>query len=603
MVTFTPILKLAMPEFDHEPWDEEINGDMRIVDSAIGNFFGIANYVGLWKNSTAYTIGHVVTDTQNSSMWSCSVAHTSAAIPTTFAADRAARPTLWTQEIANAGDLAQQAANSAAAAAVSASAAAASAATINNALPLAGGTMTGFITLHSNPTNALHAATKQYVDGQVGGTSFLPLTGGGITGGLSVAGDFSVGGFSLLGYRVRAYTAGTNPVVFGYRDGFGGGGFFVNSDGSIYFSTFDGGGGATFHRAWVTPAGAFRAANNVAAPYLWSDSTVYWGNGASYLLSDGNLSRIQFQSDGWRLEFHRANGNLVYYNSASTNLFYINSSGLVTSAGGFTTPGDVWGNAVQSNWLRSFGSGQIDANFSVNGQTTLHGLVNANDIHSGAATIHNLAVSNHIGISNSLTCNGNATVVGSITTTALQNNSNINTASLSCAGGITCGSLSVSGAFGIGGTFSANHVVATVITSNTDLHVAGTAHIGLNIFLGNLAYKPGGGLWIDSSDERIKTVDGAYTSGLAELVQLNPVRFRYHRDMEREHIGLVAQQVENIMPEMVRQVEGVIAGETVNDLREMDSTPLLFAMLNAMKEINIRLTDVQERLSVLEANA
>jgi hypothetical protein len=73
--------------------------------------------------------------------------------------------------------------------------------------------------------------------------------------------------------------------------------------------------------------------------------------------------------------------------------------------------------------------------------------------------------------------------------------------------------------------------------------------------------------------------------------------------MEREHIGLVAQQVENIMPEMVRQVEGVIAGETVNDLREMDSTPLLFAMLNAMKEINIRLTDVQERLSVLEANA
>jgi hypothetical protein len=31
-------------------------------------------------------------------------------------------------------------------------------------LPLAGGTMTGFITLHANPTNALHAATKQYVD-------------------------------------------------------------------------------------------------------------------------------------------------------------------------------------------------------------------------------------------------------------------------------------------------------------------------------------------------------------------------------------------------------------------------------------------------------
>lgn len=31
-------------------------------------------------------------------------------------------------------------------------------------LALAGGTMTGFITLHANPTSALHAATKQYAD-------------------------------------------------------------------------------------------------------------------------------------------------------------------------------------------------------------------------------------------------------------------------------------------------------------------------------------------------------------------------------------------------------------------------------------------------------
>jgi hypothetical protein len=33
----------------------------------------------------------------------------------------------------------------------------------------AGDTMTGFLTLHSNPTNNLHAATKQYVDAAIGG--------------------------------------------------------------------------------------------------------------------------------------------------------------------------------------------------------------------------------------------------------------------------------------------------------------------------------------------------------------------------------------------------------------------------------------------------
>ena len=40
--------------------------------------------------------------------------------------------------------------------------------TSDEALPLAGGTMTGHITLHANPTSNLHAATKQYVDGVTG---------------------------------------------------------------------------------------------------------------------------------------------------------------------------------------------------------------------------------------------------------------------------------------------------------------------------------------------------------------------------------------------------------------------------------------------------
>lgn len=35
-------------------------------------------------------------------------------------------------------------------------------------LPLAGGTMAGFITLHADPTAAMHAVTMQYVDGLIG---------------------------------------------------------------------------------------------------------------------------------------------------------------------------------------------------------------------------------------------------------------------------------------------------------------------------------------------------------------------------------------------------------------------------------------------------
>lgn len=50
------------------------------------------------------------------------------------------------------------------------------------ALPTAGGTMTGFITLHDDPTAVLHAASKQYVD--TADALKLDLAGGTMTGSL-----------------------------------------------------------------------------------------------------------------------------------------------------------------------------------------------------------------------------------------------------------------------------------------------------------------------------------------------------------------------------------------------------------------------------------
>lgn len=58
-----------------------------------------------------------------------------------------------------------------------ADAAAAAAATANAALARSGGTMTGYITLNGDPTSALHASTKQYVD-----NGYLAKAGGTMTG-------------------------------------------------------------------------------------------------------------------------------------------------------------------------------------------------------------------------------------------------------------------------------------------------------------------------------------------------------------------------------------------------------------------------------------
>ena len=66
-------------------------------------------------------------------------------------------------------------------------AAAAAQATADAALPLAGGTMTGRVTLSGGPTKDLHAASKKYAD--AGDAKNLPLAGGTLTGALTLSGD------------------------------------------------------------------------------------------------------------------------------------------------------------------------------------------------------------------------------------------------------------------------------------------------------------------------------------------------------------------------------------------------------------------------------
>ena len=90
--------------------------------------------------------------------------------------------------------------------------------------------------------------------------------------------------------------------------------------------------------------------------------------------------------------------------------------------------------------------------------------------------------------------------------------------------------------------------------------------------------KPGGGPWGDSSDARIKNQHGSYDSGLEAIVALQPVRYSFkgndgapgedsaHKQVAEnaiEYIGLIAQDTETAMPEMVKQGPGHIDGQAV----------------------------------------
>jgi hypothetical protein len=133
-----------------------------------------------------------------------------------------------------------------------------------------------------------------------------------------------------------------------------------------------------------------------------------------------------------------------------------------------------------------------------------------------------------------------------------------------------------------------------------------------NSYVGNV-----GGI---TSDARIKNVLGNYQHGLAEIEKLQPVNYTYRGNNTAEppgsketvpyrkslhyqaavdgtkRIGLIAQACEAIMPELVLSTgPGFIDGVAVQDIKGIDTTPLFFALINAVKELSLRVRELEVR--------
>jgi len=176
-----------------------------------------------------------------------------------------------------------------------------------------------------------------------------------------------------------------------------------------------------------------------------------------------------------------------------------------------------------------------------------------------------------------------------------------------------------------------NHAAITTDSGGSILFVNGSVGTALalkiqtdhNIEATGEAYKPGGGPWVAPSDERIKNVTGVYDHGLAQILTLNPVRYTLKgndtfdkpydpvvRDgtvtvpypssvnhlaakNSREFVGLIAQEVEAAMPELVKKRPGFINNQAVTDLRVLDSNALTYALINAVKELHAEINKMK----------
>jgi len=143
-----------------------------------------------------------------------------------------------------------------------------------------------------------------------------------------------------------------------------------------------------------------------------------------------------------------------------------------------------------------------------------------------------------------------------------------------------------SGSAGVGaGNFAVHDRTAgaTRLAINQNGQVGiGTTAPDNTLSVNGSADKPGGGSWGTYSDGRLKNLNGSFNSGLSQVLKLNPVRYRYKADNAMgirdtdEHIGVVAQDVQRVIPEAVT--------ENSKGYLLVNNDPIIWSMLNAIKE-------------------
>jgi hypothetical protein len=111
------------------------------------------------------------------------------------------------------------------------------------------------------------------------------------------------------------------------------------------------------------------------------------------------------------------------------------------------------------------------------------------------------------------------------------------------------------------------------------------------------------GTWAAFSDRRLKEDIAPYLRGIEEVLQLEPVTFRYNGKGGlpadgTTHYGLIADDVAEIMPELVgeRAIEGEI-------FKTVDPGRAIYAMINAVKELAAQNAALEARIATLEAKA
>jgi len=134
-----------------------------------------------------------------------------------------------------------------------------------------------------------------------------------------------------------------------------------------------------------------------------------------------------------------------------------------------------------------------------------------------------------------------------------------------------------------------------------------SSNVAMFTSLQSMAFKPGGGQWVNLSDRRVKKDIEDFVPGLAQLQRVEPREFEFNGLVEpslddgQKHIGVVAQEIREIFPSMVHEDSGIALGDSSALI--VDASDLTFVLVNAVKEQAQAIDRLQAKTDLLQSLA
>lgn len=241
----------------------------------------------------------------------------------------------------------------------------------DGALPKAGGTMTGFVTLHADPTSPMHAATKQYVDATATGLDVKASVRAATTANITRSGEQTIDGVELV--------AGNRVLVKNQSTGSQNGIYIVASGAWTRAADFDA-------NAEVNP-GAFTF---VEEGTVNADSGWVLTNDGTVTVDTTALTFTQFSGAG---QIDAGNGltksgNTLNVATADAGRIVVNANDIdLATVSQTNSTGTAGISFVQSHTVDSYGrvSGTVTADIRA-ASTSVTGIVSLTDSTSSTST-------------------------------------------------------------------------------------------------------------------------------------------------------------------------------------------------------------------------